>query len=173
MKSPFSDNWYALFVLTGSEDKVKKRLDYRFQGELRIVVPKRKLRERRNGKWHNVIRTLFPGYVLLNGEMSVDNYYRLKRVPGLLGLLKSGYDPAPIDYWEMEVINRLICNNETVGYSNVLMENGKVVVVDGPLVSLEGQIISVNLRKCRAKVSLTFMGEPRVVELGINMLQPA
>jgi transcriptional antiterminator NusG len=173
MKSPFSDNWYALFVLTGNEDKVKKRLEYRFQGELRFVVPKRKLRERRNGKWHNVIRTLFPGYVLLNGEMNVDNYYRLKRVPGLLGLLKSGCDPAPIDYWEMEVINRLICNNETVGYSNVLMENGKVVVVDGPLVSLEGQIISVNLRKCRAKVSLTFMGEPRVVELGINMLQPA
>lgn len=173
MNGTYCDDWYALFVVTGEEEKVKKRLDYRLQGDLRIIVPKRKLRERRNGQWHNVIRPLFPGYVLLNGEMNTERYYKLKRVPGLFGLLKSGHEPAPIDYWELEVINRLICNNETVGYSSVLMENGRVVVVDGPLVSLEGQIVSINPRKGRAKVSLTFMGEPRIVELGINLLQPA
>ncbi len=173
MSSSYCDDWYALFVMTGEEEKVKIRLDYRFQGDMRILAPKRKMRERRKGRWHNVIRALFPGYVLLNGDMSVKNYYRLKRVPGLLKLLKSGYDPVPINYWEMEVINRLICNDETVGYSSVLMENGKVVVVEGPLVSLEGQIVGINKRKGRAKVNLTFMGEPRVVELGIEMLQPA
>lgn len=173
MSISYSDEWYALFVLTGDEDKVKKRLDYRLQGDVRVVVPKRKLRERRNGIWRNVIRPLFPGYVLLNGTVDTETYYKLKAVPGLLKMLKSGYELCPIDYWEMEVINRLMCGSETVGYSSVFVENGKVVVVDGPLVSLEGQIISVNLRKGRAKVKLTFMNEPRVVELGINMLQPA
>ena len=56
MNGTYCDDWYALFVVTGEEEKVKKRLDYRLQGDLRIIVPKRKLRERRNGQWHNVIR---------------------------------------------------------------------------------------------------------------------
>ena len=172
MNGTYCDDWYALFVVTGEEEKVKEA---RLQaaGRLKDHSAQRKLRERRNGQWHNVIRPLFSGYVLLSGEMNTERYYKLKRVPGLFGLLKSGHEPAPIDYWELEVINRLICNNDTVGFSSVLMENGRVVVVDGPLVSLEGQIVSINPRKGRAKVSLTFMGEPRIVELGINLLQPA
>ena len=140
---------------------------------MRIAVPKRKLRERRFGRWSNVIRPLFPGYVLINGDMNTDNYYRLKRIPGLLKLMKTDIMPHPINYWEMEIINKLICNDETIGYSNVLKKNGRVVVVDGPLMSMEGRIVGVNYRKGRAKVNLKFMGEPRVVELGINMLQPS
>lgn len=169
----FNSKWYALFVMTGQEEKVKQRLEYRFQDTLRIVVPKRKLRERKNGEWHTVIRSLFPGYVLVNGDINTDVYYRLKGVPDLYKLLMYGNEPAAIDLYEMEVINRLICSNETIGFSSLLVENGRVIVVDGPLVSMEGRIVSINQRKGRAKVNLSFMGEQRIVELGINMLQPA
>ena len=167
-----SNNWYALFVATGEEDNVKERLEYRFGDELRILVPKRKLRERKNGKWEHKIRTLFPGYVLVNGEIGVEEYYRMKNIPGLLKLLRSEHDPLKIHEGEMEVLNKLICNSDTIGFSNVLIENGKVVVTDGPLVSMEGQIVSINKRKGRAKVLLNFMGEERTVELGISVLQP-
>ena len=55
--------WYALFVMTGEEEKVKERLLYRFRGrdDLKIVVPMRKIRERRNGIWEVRLKTLFPG----------------------------------------------------------------------------------------------------------------
>lgn len=33
--------WYAVFVKTGEEDKVKARLDYRFDGSLVVVTPKK------------------------------------------------------------------------------------------------------------------------------------
>ena len=167
------DNWYALFVATGEEDKVKERLLYRFQDRLRVLVPKRRLRERRGGRWTNVIRVLFPGYVLVNGEVGIEEYYLMKGIPGLYRLLRAGHMPTRIERHEMEVINKLICNDETIGFSDVLVENGRVVVVDGPLVTLEGQIASVDRRKGRAKVILNFMGEPRTVELGISVLQPA
>jgi len=172
-KTFYGAGWYALFTVTGQEDKVKDRLKYRFEDKFRILVPKRKLKERKGGVWSYHIRTLFPGYVLVNGSMNVEEYYGFKNVPGLLRLLRSGYEPSRIDDYEMEVINRLICNNETIGFSDILMENGRVVVVDGPLVSLEGRIISINRRKGRAAVSLNFMGEPRTVELGVSVLQPA
>lgn len=167
------ENWYAVFVRTGEEEKVKERLNYRFNDRLRILVPKRKIKERKNGAWTYVIKTLFPGYVLVYGKIAIEEYYQFKNVPGLLKLLRSGYEPLIIDPYEMAIINKLICNSDTVGFSNILMENGKIVVADGPLVSLEGRIISINHRKGRAKVSLDFMGEQRTVELGVSVLQSA
>ena len=171
-KIVFNSNWYAVFVKSGQENKVKERLEYRFENKFRIIVPKRKLKERKGGVWSYVIRPLFPGYVLVNGKIDVEEYYGFKNVPGLFKLLCSGREPARIEPNEMEIISRLICNSEVIGFSDVLMEDGRVVVVDGPLVSMEGRILRINRRKGRAQVLLSFMGEPRVVELGINVLQP-
>ncbi|HHV59345.1 MAG TPA: antiterminator LoaP [Clostridiaceae bacterium] len=173
MEDKSVNNWYALFVITGEEEKVKERILYRFRDELRVLVPKRRLRERKQGKWIHCIKTLFPGYILINGNLDVDGYYRLKGIPGLIRLLRGGHEPLKIPRYEMEIINKLICNDETIGFSNVFVQNGRVVVVDGPLVSQEGIIVSVDHRKGRAKVQLNFLGEPRLVDLGISVLQPA
>ncbi len=167
------NNWYAVFVVSGQEDKVKERLLYRLNDKFRVVVPKRKLKERKNGVWCSTIKTLLPGYVLINGKFEKEDYYYFKGVPGLLRLLKSEFEPLKIENYEMEVINKLICNSETIGLSNILVQNGKIIIVDGPLVSLEGQIISINTRKGRVKVKLNFIGEERTVDLGISVLQPA
>jgi transcription termination/antitermination protein NusG len=172
-KEESRDNWYALFVETGQEDKVKERISYRMKDKLKILVPKRKFRERKNGIWSDKIRVLFPGYVLLNGFIEREDYDQFYNVPGLYKLLKSGQDPLKIELNEMEIINKLTINNETIEISKILFENGKVKVVDGPLMTLEGQIISIDRRKGRAKVKLDFLGEDRTVELGINILEPA
>ena len=63
--------WYALFVKTGEEENVKSRIMYRLgDKDINVIVPKRCVRERRQGKWENKIRILFPGYILLNGNIS-------------------------------------------------------------------------------------------------------
>lgn len=165
------DNWYAVFVVTGEEEKVRERIKYRFKDRLNVIVPKRKLRERKEGVWHDIVRVLFPGYVLLNGAFGISDYYNLKGVPGLLKLLRDKYEPLKIRAGEIEIIRKLTYNEETIGFSDVLIENGIVKVTDGPLMSMEGQIVSIDRRKGRAKVNLNFLGEQRTVELGINILQ--
>lgn len=165
--------WHALFVLTGEEEHVKERLQYRFQERFRIMVPKRKLKERKNGIWSYTTRVLFPGYVILEGNIDTEAYYRLKDVPGLLCLLKTGWEFASIEENEIMTLSRLVCNGDEIGMSSVLMENGHVRVIDGPLCSLEGIIQQINTRKGRAKVRLNFLGEERVVELGVSLLNPA
>ncbi len=165
-------DWYALFVLSGEEDRVKERLLYRFESAIRVLVPKRRIRERRGGKWYYTIKPLFPGYVLINGHIGTEEYYQLKNIPGLIKLLKSEYEPLKIGEEELRIISQLVCSDEAIGFSDVLLENGKVAVVDGPLVSMEGYILSIDRRKGRAKVKLNFLGEERTVELGVNVLQP-
>lgn len=166
------DQWYCVFVVTGSEDKARERIKYRLQNGFTVVVPKRKLRVRRGGVWRTEKRPLLPGYVLINGEIDTDTYYRLKNIPDVLRLLKTGAQPARINPDEMAVLSKLICNSEEIGFSDVLVENGVVKVIDGPLFSLEGIIKSIDRRKQRAKIRLNFLGEERTVDLGISILKP-
>ncbi|MCX7920942.1 MAG: antiterminator LoaP [Clostridia bacterium] len=169
-----NDKWYAAFVLTGEEDNVKERLKYKFRDKnLRVLVPKRKLRERKNGIWENRVRTLLPGYVLLNGRIGIEEYYYLKGIPGLVRILSDKSEPLEINKDEISVISKLICNDEIVGTSNVLIDGSRVEVIDGPLLGLDGLIESIDKRKGRAKVRLNLLGEPRVVELSISTLQSA
>lgn len=166
------NEWHGLFVVTGEEEKVKERVKYRLQDDFTVVVPKRKLKIRKGGIWRVESRVLFPGYVLVNGIITTDIYYRLKNIPNVLRLLMTGNTVASIDRSEMTVLSKLISNNEEIGFSNVLVENGRVQVVDGPLFSLEGIILSIDHRKERAKVRLTFLGEERTADLGISLLRP-
>lgn len=164
--------WYALFVMTGHEDNVRERLLYRLRDrEIKALVPKRKLRERKDGIWKSQVRTLFPGYVLLNGRLGVEEYYSLKGIPDLITILKDKWDPLEIRSDEIEIISRLTHDNEIIGSSSAYIENGKVVVVNGPLKGLEGLIKSIDKRKGRVKVNLEFAGEPRLVDLCISVVQ--
>ena len=168
------NKWYALFVVTGDEDNVKERLQFRLNdSNIRILVPKRRMKERKNGKWEYKVRTLFPGYVLLNGFVGVEEYYFLKGIPGIIKFLMAKHDFLEINEYEMTILNKLICNNEVIGSSEIYMQGNRVIVVDGPLLGLEGYIESIDKRKGRAKVMLNLMGEARIVELSITMVQSA
>lgn len=166
------DNWHGFFVETGDEDRVKERLKYRLPEDFIVMVPKRKLRVRKGGIWKVETKVLFPGYVLVNGIIDDEIYYRLKNIPNVFRLLMSGNDIVAIERREMTVLSHLICNGEEIGFSNVLMENGRARVLDGPLFSLEGIILSIDKRKERAKIRLDFLGEERTVDLGISLLGP-
>lgn len=168
-----NDQWYALFVATGNEDRVKEKLHFSLGGELRAVVPKRKMRERHNGIWADKIRTLFPGYVLLNGEITSRNYFIIRDIPGVIKLLQDRDGPLAIDENEIKIIRRLTSENEIIGFSRVYLEGSKVQVIDGPLVGLEGYITSCDKRKGRVKVTLNLLGEMRTVELSVTMIQSA
>ncbi|MDQ2085667.1 antiterminator LoaP [Herbivorax sp. ANBcel31] len=163
--------WYALFVNANSEEKVKKILEKEIGDDYSIIIPKRKLRERKGGKWHFVKRKLFPGYVLLRGTLSLEDYYYLKTVPGILKPLKSEDKVLTIDENELEALRILIDKKENIiGISTVYKENDVIKIIDGPLTGFEGKIVSVNGRKGRAKVRLDFLNEERIVELGVELV---
>ncbi len=173
MNTKDEKKWYAVFVTTGEEDKVKERIHFRMNDELKALVPKRRMRERKEGKWHERIRPLFPGYVLLNGQIDNRTYDLISDMPEVIRLLKDTDGPQEIHENEIWVLLRLMAENEIIGYSKMYVQGEKVEVIDGPLFGLEGYIKAVNKRKGRVKVFLNLMGEPRIVELCIKMVQPA
>ncbi len=167
------NKWYAIFVATGDEDKVKERINFRLREDFKVLVPKRKMRERKEGQWKDKIRILFPGYVLLNGQMSNNKYNQLRDIPGVIRLLKDSDGPQEISDSEISIISRLTYNNEIIGSSILNRVGGAIEVIDGPLLGMEGFIRSINERKGRVKVVINLLGEPRTVELSIAMVRPS
>jgi transcriptional antiterminator NusG len=163
--------WYVLFVCTNQEEKVKTFLEKEVGNQYQFIVPTRELRERKDGKWHSVKRRLFPGYVLIKGIMSIETYYKFKRIPGIIKLLSGEEEFLTVDEKELKVLKILIDNDDNnIGISTVYKENDGIRIIAGPLTGMEGQIIKVDFRKGRAKVSLSFMNEERIVELGIGVV---
>ncbi|MEW5921165.1 MAG: antiterminator LoaP [Bacillota bacterium] len=169
------DNWYALFVFTGREEYVKKMLEKRLAWEncenIRAVIPKRRLRERKEGIWRDVEKPLFPGYILLNGIIGTTEYKCIKDIWSFKRILSNNNEFSIITPDEMKILRKLTYNDDVIGFSKVLVEGAKVQVIEGPLLSLEGLIQSIDSRKGRAKVALSFLGEMRTVDLGVNILK--
>ena len=164
--------WYAIYVSPRQEEKVKQRLEAELGDDFELVVPKRKLRERKGGQWRFVTRKLFPGYILFNGMLDIDTYYSIKRIPEVIRLLKDESTILTINEEELRVLNVLLGKTEnTVEISTVLKEKDKVQVIEGPLMGLEGRIVSINARKGRAKVKLNLGSQEKVVELGITVVE--
>lgn len=159
--------WYAIFVETGSEDNVKKCLSYHFnRNTLYSVVPKRKLPEKRSGKFYDVFKNLFPGYVLVYTDMNNSTYHLIRSIPKVIKVLRD----AIILEEEITPILQLICNNDVIDYSSIHVENSKVFVKSGPLKGMEGIIRKVNPHTKRAKIMLNFLGKPHFIDVGIELL---
>ncbi|MGH4140384.1 antiterminator LoaP [Clostridium sp.] len=163
--------WYVLFVITSHEEKVRKTLEKEVGHGYQFIVPTRELRERKNGEWHIVKRKLFPGYVLIKGIMNIELYYKLKKIPGIIKILSNQDEVLTVDEKELKVLKILLDNQDNnIGISTLYKQNDSIKIIAGPLVGLEGQIIKADFRKGRAKVSLSFMNEERIVELGIELV---
>lgn len=164
-----STSWYALFVKTGCEEEVKRWLNLFFiPSEIKALVPKRYLLEYKQGKICSIVRTLFPGYVLIETQLTEDMYYRLQKIPIIYTVLHNGEYFYKIPYEEIELICQLTKYGDVVGLSRAYYnEEQRLEIVEGPLKGLEPIIKKVNKRKNRVKVNLSLHGQCNYVDLGV------
>lgn len=163
-------SWYVIHCLTGREEDVKSRV--KSNDIANVVVPRRLMRERREGVWRDVERVVFPGYVFVKAEMTPEAYYAMRCVPGAIRVLGT-HRPQPLLEDEVTLLLRLSQKGDPIGLSEVFVEGGKVTVVSGPLQGLEGHIVKLDARRFRAKVNVSIMGVPKLVELAANVIQKA
>jgi transcriptional antiterminator NusG len=164
--------WYALFVKTGEEEVMRKFLETLLPyANMKILIPKRKLQERRGGKVTEVIRSLLPGYVLIKTEMDISIYHRLKQMPGLLRILRDESEPLCIPEHEIATILALTNDSDVIEFSEIYKEGDRIRVVSGPMKDLEGIIDSYNHRKKRLRIRLEILGQVKKVDLGAILVE--
>ncbi|MBR9813779.1 transcription termination/antitermination protein NusG [bacterium] len=173
--------WYVVHAYSQYEKRVqgalrehaeRAGLDEHF-GE--ILVPTEEVVEIRDGQKRTTERKFFPGYVLVEMEMTDETWHLVKSVPKVLGFIGGTSDrPAPISEAEAnQILNRV---NESVDKPKpkTLFEPGESVrVQDGPFADFNGVVEEVNYEKNRLRVSVLIFGRSTPVDLEFGQVEKA
>jgi transcriptional antiterminator NusG len=173
--------WYVVHAYSGFEQQVKRSLEERIRrfsmedrfGE--ILVPTEEVVEMRGGQQRKSERKFFPGYVLVQMEMSDETWHLVKEVPRVMGFIGGKADrPAPISDKEADAILRRVQEGIEKPRPKVLFEPGEVVrVVDGPFNDFNGVVEDVDYDKNRLKVSVLIFGRSTPVDLEFSQVEKA
>lgn len=164
--------WYSLRVISGKEKKIKDAIlvEIKLSGLEDIVknalVPIENIIEMKDGKKKVRERVFFPGYVLIELEMTKETRHMIENINGVMNFIGSNDIPQPL---KPEEINRILGVVEGSKESKVLahpFKNGDAVkVVDGPFLDFSGFVQEVNDDKQKLKVSVSIFGRPTPIEL--------
>jgi transcriptional antiterminator NusG len=170
--------WYVLHVYSGFEKKIATQI--KEQAELKgladaigdVIVPVEEVTEIRRAQKVNSERKFFPGYVLINMEMSDDAWHLVKDVPKVTGFLGTKIRPTPISDAEAERIMKQAQEGTENRRPAIIFEIGEQVrVADGPFTSFNGVVEEVDEDKGRVKVSVSIFGRSTPVDLEYGQVE--
>jgi len=171
--------WYVVHAYSNFENKVKQSLEERIKREGleqyfgKILVPTEEVVEMRMGQQRKSERKFFPGYVLVQMELTDETWHLVKDIPKVLGFIGGVSDrPAPISEKEAMAILSRVEEGVNKPRPKVLFEAGEVVrIVDGPFKDFNGAIEEVNYEKSKLKISVLIFGRSTSVELGFSQVE--
>jgi transcriptional antiterminator NusG len=172
--------WYIVHAFSNFENKVAQSLreqaDHRGLGELfdEILVPSEEVAEVRKGRRVLVDRKLYPGYVLVNVDLTDEAYHLIKNTPKVTGFLGADKSkPVPISQAEADRIKgQVVQAGENAKRPMIIFEIGEQVkVADGPFASFNGTVEEVDDAKQRVKVAVSIFGRATPVELEYTQVE--
>src|SRR5690349_21677930 len=103
--------WYAVHTIAGHENKVREVLTRRAEVEgswgldlFEILIPMEQELSTRSGKRVVVSKKVFPGYILIQMNLTDDTYKLVKSTSGVTGFVQSGNKPVPLEEYEVKRI---------------------------------------------------------------------
>ncbi|POZ52934.1 transcription termination/antitermination protein NusG [Methylovulum psychrotolerans] len=171
--------WYVVHAYSNFENKVKQSLEERIKRDGleqyfgKILVPTEEVVEMRMGQQRKSERKFFPGYVLVQMELTDETWHMVKDVPKVLGFIGGVSDrPAPISEKEAMAILSRVEEGVNKPRPKILFEAGEVVrIIDGPFKDFNGAIEEVNYEKNKLKISVLIFGRSTSVELGFAQVE--
>ena len=171
--------WYVVHAFSGFEKQVQKSLAERIAREGmedqfgEILVPTEEVVEMKGGQKRRSDRKFFPGYVLVEMEMTDDTWHLVKDVPKVMGFIGGTSDrPAPITEKEADTILDRVQEGVDKPRPKILFEPGEMVrVVDGPFNDFNGTVEEVNYEKSRLRVAVLIFGRSTPVELDFHQVE--
>lgn len=174
-----AQRWYVVHAYSGYENKVKTAIvEYVERAGLaesfgEILVPSEEVVEIRDGKKRTSERKFFPGYVLVQMEMSEESWHLVKSVPQVMGFIGGTSNrPAPISQKEVDNILQKVSDGVDKPRPKVVYVPGEVVrVVDGPFNDFEAVVEEIDYDRNKLKVSVLIFGRSTPVDLEFTQVE--
>lgn len=171
--------WYVVHAFSGFEKTVQRALVERIaRSEVsdqfgQVLVPVEEVIEIKNGQKKASERKFFPGYVLVEMDMTDDSWHLVKSTPKVTGFIGgTATRPAPISAKEVETILGQIQIGGDKPKPKILFSVGEAVrVKDGPFADFMGNVEDVNYEKSKLHVSVMIFGRATPVELDFGQVE--
>jgi transcriptional antiterminator NusG len=176
-----SKRWYVVHTYSQFEKSVQRALVERIAREGmsdlfgQILVPVEEVVELKSGQKSISERKFFPGYVLVEMDMTDESWHLVKNTPKVTGFLGgSAMKPTPITQKEVENIMSQMQAGVEKPRPKVLFEVGEAVrVKEGPFTDFHGSVEDVNYDKSKLRVAVTIFGRSTPVELSFGQVEKA
>lgn len=166
----YRGKWYIVHTYSGHENKVAKTLMQRVQAmgfEERIfdaLVPTRDTIRVRGGKKETIKEKIFPGYILVNMDLSDEAWVLVRTTPGVTSFVGAQNKPTPIRDDEVQAIVAFVGQKEPT-YKAQFTTGEAVKITDGPFSDFLGTVESIDEGKGKVKVLVSIFGRETPVEL--------
>ena len=173
--------WYVVRAIGGQENKVKSYIETEIarvglsDHVNQVLVPKEKVIQIRNGKKINKEKVYFPGYIMIEENLSGEIPQLIKSITGVIGFLgeKKGGDPVPMRKSEVNrmlgKVDELAIQDENIAIPFTVGETVKVV--DGPFNGFDGTIERVIEDKRKLEVMVKIFGRKTPLELSYMQVE--
>jgi transcription termination/antitermination protein NusG len=179
--SSMEKKWYVVRAVSGKEKKVKEHILMEINRTgysnyvPQVLIPTEKIFQIRNGKKVSKERSFFPGYILIEANLTGEIAHMIKNVSNVIGFLgaERGGDPAPLRQSEVNRIlgkvDELVEAGEDVQIPYIVGESVKVI--DGPFNNFTGVIEEINEEKKKLKVMVKIFGRKTPLELNYMQVE--
>jgi len=174
--------WYVVRAVSGQENKIKTYIENEISrlglGDYvdQVLVPTEKVIQIRNGKKINKERTYFPGYIMIQANLSGEVPHIIKSITNVIGFLgeTKGGEPVPLRQSE---VNRMLGKVDELALeadANVAIPftiGETVKVIDGPFNGFDGTIEKINEEKRKLEVMVKIFGRKTPLELSYMQVE--
>jgi len=165
-------NWYVVHTYSGFEKFVAESIqqraaEHKIKDQIgEIIIPTEGVVEIKDGKKVVSTKRSYPGYILIEMEMSDENWLIIRNTPKVTGFVGSGKKPSPLSKKEVsQIVEHMESTSEKPKPKHTFEKGEAVRIIDGPFYNFNGIVEEVNHERDTLKVMVTIFGRSTPVEL--------
>jgi len=145
----------------------QKAIELNMQEKIgRIIIPTEGVVEIKAGRKVVSTKRSYPGYILIEMEMTDENWHIIREIPKVTGFVGSGRRPTPLGKEEVsQIVKHMETTSEKPKPKHSFEKGEAVRIIDGPFFNFNGIVEEVNHEKSTLKVLVTIFGRSTPVEL--------
>ncbi len=136
-----------------------------------VLVPKEKKIKIKNGKRRVSEEKVYPGYVLVEMNVTDDSWYVVRNTPNVTGFIGTGTTPSPLSQEEVDAILKRAVTTDEPTVMIDLQPGMAVKIGDGPFKGFEGKVNEIDTQRGKVKVLVSMFGRETPLELDFTQVK--
>ena len=164
------EKWYVVRAKARQELVARDNLE---RQEFATYLPTIRLAKRRAGRWTSVVEPLFPGYLFVEVDVTVQSTAPIASTRGALGLVRFGGEIRSVPRQIIDGIMRLQSDREApIEPMHAFRRGDPVTIVEGPFAGVNA-IFQAESGKERVMLLLDLLGRSNRIQVQSHQIIPA